>query len=147
MGMAAAAIIVGSETLSPHLRRDDNARIAKRNLIAHVCTNTNGGIVQRTRTEKSVPSRKRDARTAKNIFTKNHLHAILEPTSPSRGNRRLFKISTMFKICLCVQREEERCRCLEACLEASVPCLEAVSKPDRRCVNISKYYVHGHDNS
>ena len=111
MGMAAAAIIVGSETLSPHLRRDDNARIAKRNLIAHVCTNTNGGIVQRIRTEKSVPSRKRDARTAKNIFTKNHLHAILEPTSPIR---RLFKISTMFKRCLCVQSEEERGRCLEA---------------------------------
>ena len=34
-----------------------------------------------------------------------------------------------------------------SCLEAAVPCLEAVWKPDRRCVNISKYYVHGHDNS
>ena len=124
--MAGAAVIVESEVVSPRLKRDDNARIARRNLIALVYTSTNGGIVQRTRTEKSVPSRKRDARTAKNIFTKNHLHAILEPTSPIR---RLFKISTMFKRCLCVQSEEERCRCLEACLEAAVPCLEAVWKP------------------
>ena len=129
MGMAAAAIIVESGALSPHLRRNDNVRIAKRNLIAHVYTSTNSGIVQRTRTEKSVPSRKRYARTAKNIFTKNHLRAILEPTIPSRGNRRLFKMSAMFKICLYVQREEERCLCLKACLEASVPCLEAVWKP------------------
>ena len=90
MGMAAAAVIVESEVVSPRLKRDDNVRIAKRNLIAHVYTSTNGGIVQRIRTEKSVPSRKRDARTAKNIFTKNHLHAILESTIPSRRNRRLF---------------------------------------------------------
>ena len=85
--MAGAAVIVESEVVSPRLKRDDNARVAKKNSIAHVYTSTNGGIVQKIRTEKSVPSRKRDARTAKNIFTKNHLHAILEPTSPIRGNR------------------------------------------------------------
>ena len=106
MGMAAAAIIVASEVVSRRLKRDDNVRIAKKNSIAHVYTSTNGGIVQRTRTEKGVLSRKRNARGAKNTFMKNHLHGILEPTSPSRGNRRLFKISTMFKRCLCVQSEE-----------------------------------------
>ena len=127
--MAGAAVIVESEVVSPRLKRDDSAPIAKKNSIAHVYTSTNGGIAQKTLTENSVPSEKRNAPTAKIIFTKNHLHAILEPTIPSRGNRRLFKISTMFKICLYVQREEERCLCLEACLEASVPCLEAVWKP------------------
>ena len=69
MGMAAAAVIVESEVVSPRLKRDDNVRIAKRNLIVHVYTSTNGGIVQKIRTEKSVPSRKRDARTAK-----KHIH-------------------------------------------------------------------------
>ena len=109
--MAGAAVIVESEVVSPRLKRDDNARIAKKNSIAHVYTSTNGGIAKKNLTENSVPSEKRNAPTAKIIFTKNHLHAILEPTSPIR---RLFKISTMFKRCLCVQSEEERGRCLEA---------------------------------
>ena len=74
--MAGAAVIVESEVVSLRLKRDDNVRIAKKNSIAHVYTSTNGGIAQKTLTKNSVPSEKRNARTAKNIFTKNHLHAI-----------------------------------------------------------------------
>ena len=57
--MAGAAVIVESEVMSPRLKRDDNARIAKKNSIAHVYTNTNGGIAKKSLTGNSVPSEKK----------------------------------------------------------------------------------------